>query len=162
MDDLLDVHPALRRGDHAHTLGLAVEHDAEIKLALERFGDFHIDPLDDLSFRTRLLRDEMPAEECRRGFVHVVIGLAQLDAARLAARTGVNLRLHGPVPAAEFGGAVDGLVGRVGHRAALDWHAEPGQQFLRLIFVDVHVGSLDECGVAGIGVTDWLLASRLR
>ncbi len=51
----------------------AVEHDAEIKLALERFGDFHIDPLDDPSsgpvcFVTRCL-----PKSAGRGFVHVVV-----------------------------------------------------------------------------------------
>ena len=51
----------------------------------------------------------------------------------------MNLRLDGPVPAAEFRGAVDGLIRRVGDRAALDRHAEARQQVFGLILVNVHV-----------------------
>jgi len=45
------------------------------------------------------------AQQISRRLLHLVIGAAELDAARLAARAGVNLRLDDPMRAAEFGRA---------------------------------------------------------
>ena len=140
--DLLDLHAATRRGDHPDALGLTVEHVAEIELALERLGHLDIDPLHWLSFRSGLDGDEALAEQVLRGVAHLVIGLAQLDAACLAAGAGVNLRLDRPVPAAEFGRGVHGLIGAEGDGALRHRHAEPGKQLLGLILVNVHLGIL--------------------
>ncbi len=74
----------------------AVEHVAEIEFALERIGDFDIDALDGLAFRPGLHRHEALAEQLFGGLPNFLIGLAQLDAAGLAARAGMNLRLHDP------------------------------------------------------------------
>jgi hypothetical protein len=51
----------------------------------------------------------------------------------------MNLRLDRPVPAAELGGAIDGLIGTVGDRAARRRNAEIGQELLGLIFVNVQL-----------------------
>src|ERR1700691_888668 len=104
LGDLLDLHAALARGDHAHALGLAIQHDAEINLTLEFFRDLHVHALHDLALGPGLMRDEPLAEQRLRGFVHLVIGPAQSDAPGLAARARMDLRLYRPMPAAELGG----------------------------------------------------------
>ena len=48
--DLLDLHAAALRGDDPDALRFAVEHVAEIDLALERLGDLDIDALHRLAF----------------------------------------------------------------------------------------------------------------
>ena len=58
--------PPCLRGDDAHALDLAVEHVAEIDLALERLGDLDIDALHRLAFRPGLDRDEPLAEQIAR------------------------------------------------------------------------------------------------
>ena len=60
--DLLDLHAALRRSDHAHALGLAVEHHAEVELALELLCHLDIDTLHDLAFGPGLVGHEAAAE----------------------------------------------------------------------------------------------------
>ena len=146
--DLLDLHAAALRGDDPDALGLAVEHVAEIELALERLGDLDIDPLHRLALGPGLDRHQPLAEQVGGRLAHLVIGLARFDAAGLAAGAGMNLRLHRPVPAAELGRGIDRLVGAEGDGALRHRHAEAGQQFLGLILVDVHVSSLLGVGAA--------------
>ena len=138
LGDLLDLHAAPLRGDHADALGFAVEHVAEIKLAVERLGDLDIDALHRLALRPGLDRDQPLAEQVLRRVAHLVIGLAQLDAAGLAARAGMDLGLDRPVPTAKLGRGVDSLIGAEGDGALRHRHAEARQQFLGLILVDVH------------------------
>ena len=135
---LLDLHAAALRGDDPDALGLAVEHIAEIELAVERLRDLDIDALHRLAVRAGLDGDQPLAEQIRRRLAHIVVGLAQLDAAGLAAGAGMDLRLDRPVPAAELGGGIDRLVGAEGDGALRHRHAELSEQFLRLILVDVH------------------------
>ncbi len=71
-------------------------------------------------------------------FFNVVDRFHDLDAASLAAATGVNLRLHDPYRTAQFLGAVDGLVHAESGNAARHRNAEFTQYRLRLIFVDIH------------------------
>ena len=146
--DLLDLHAAPLRGDHADALGLAVEHVAEIELAIERLGDLDIDPLHRLAFGPGLDGDQPLAEQVRRRVAHLVIGLADLDAARLAARARVDLGLHRPAPAAELGRGVHRLVGAEGDGAFRHRYAEGSKQFLGLILVDVHSLLLIDTGLA--------------
>jgi hypothetical protein len=84
------------------------------------------------------VRDQTLAQQLARRGVDFVIGLAQLDAAGLAARAGVDLCLHRPVPAAQFGRRVDGLIGTVGNTAARDGNAETRKKLFGLVLVNVH------------------------
>ncbi len=131
--------PPRCRGNHANALGLTVEHIAEIELALERLGDLDIDPLHGLAFRPGLDGDQAPAEHLLRRLANLVIGPAELDAAGLATRAGMDLGLDRPMPAAELGRGIDRLVGAEGDGALRHRHAELREQILRLIFVDVHL-----------------------
>src|SRR5207344_2785641 len=98
--DLLDLHAATLRDDHPDALGFAVEHVAQIELAIERLGHLDIDALHGLAFRAGLNRDQTFPEQILRGLADLVIGLAELDAASLAASTSMDLCLDGPVPTA--------------------------------------------------------------
>jgi len=146
LGDLLDLHAAALRGDDADALGFAVEHVTEIKLAVERLGHLNVNPLNRLAFGTGLDGDQPLAEQARRRIADLVIGLAQLDAARLAARTGMDLRLDRPGPAAQLGRGVDRLIRAEGDGALGDRHAEARQQFLGLVLVNVHVFPPLGCG----------------
>ena len=139
--DLFDIHAAALRGDDADALGLTVEDVTEIKFALEWIGGLDIDALNRLTLGAGLERHEALAEEVLGGIADLVVGPAQLDAAGLAARTGMDLCLHRPERATEFGGGVNRLVGAEGHRALRNRNAESGEQLLGLILMHVHVRS---------------------
>ena len=138
LDDLLDLHAAVLRGDDADALGFTVEHEAEVEFLLVGRGDFDIDALYRLAVRRVLDGDEPLAEEIMRRLAHFLIMRAKLDAARLAARAGMDLRLHGPARAAKFGCDINRLLGREGHGARRNGDAELRQQLLGLILMNIH------------------------
>src|SRR5688572_4707727 len=70
--------------------------------------------------------------------MHFVIVLGELDAAGLAATTGMDLRLHHPQVAGDGLGRGDGLVWRARDAPGRYCDAVVGKQLLRLIFVEVH------------------------
>src|SRR5208283_812432 len=135
--DLLDFHAAEARCDDPHPLDLPVENEAEVNLPLERFGDLNIDSLNDLALWAGLIGDEGFAKKLRRRRAHFIIGLAELDASRLAAAAGMDLGLHGPMPAAEFGRAIDRLLGTISDRPMRCCHTKIRQDLLGLILVNV-------------------------
>ena len=136
--ELLDLDAALGGGDDANALDLAIQHEPEVKRAHVGLGLLDVKSVNGLARRSGLRGDQDRAEHAlgRRG--HFLVRAAQLDAARLAAAAGVNLRLDGPVPAAELRRHIDRLFGAVGDAAGRHVDPEPGQQLFRLIFVDIH------------------------
>ena len=64
--------------------------------------------------------------------------LDHFDAARLAAATGMNLRLDHPLIAADLASDLDGRFWRAGDRALRHRNSELHEQFLRLVLVEVH------------------------
>ena len=104
----------------------------------EGFGLLDIQPMHDLAGRPGLVRYERGPEHALRGGGDFLVSAAELDAAGLAAAAGVNLRLDRPMPAAQFGRDIDGLLGTVGDTAGRHRDAKAGQQFFCLIFVYVH------------------------
>src|SRR5207245_1584729 len=87
------------------------------------------------------------AEQVLGGLPHVGVGGAQPHAPRLAASARVDLGLHDPAAAADFGRPVHRLLRAVRDAALGDRHAEAREQLLRLILVDVH-------GQARVGATE--------
>ena len=63
---------------------------------------------------------------------------AELHAASLAAAAGVDLGLDDPELAADLAGTIGRLFGAVGERALGHGHTEAGQDFLGLVFVNIH------------------------
>ena len=95
--------------------------------------------MNDFPFGAGLGRDQRRAEHRLGSAGDLGIGAAEFDAAGLAAPARMNLRLDRPVPAAELGGHIHRLLGTIGDPARGHGDAEPGQKFLGLILVDVHV-----------------------
>ena len=135
------------RGDDADALGFAIEHESEIEFALERRGDFDIDALYRLAVG-RVLRGDQPlADEILRRLAYLLIMRAQLDAAGLAARAGMNLSLHRPARTAKFGCDIDGLLGRERNGAGRNGDAKLRQQLLGLILMNIHCRQTPPRGV---------------
>ncbi len=136
--DLLDVHSALARRHQRDTLRGTVDHHAEVKL-LGDVGAFldqqaaHLLPR-----RPGLMRDELHAEDLGGALLDLIDRARELDAAALAAPTGVDLRLHHPHGAAECLRCLHRVFDAEGRQAARHRHAEAAQHFLALVFVDLH------------------------
>ena len=74
----------------------------------------------------------------RGGAAHLVWSVRALYPARLAATAGVHLRLDHPELAAERLRGSECLIGAVSHPSGRHRHAVAGEDFLRLIFVQIH------------------------
>ena len=99
---------------------------------------FDVEARNELAHRAGLVRDEALAEQALGSVLDLHIVLAQLDAARLTARTRMDLRLDDPFVAADFRRAIVGLLGTVGDASTRNWHAKLRKQLLSLILVNVH------------------------
>src|SRR4029079_12515329 len=82
--------------------------------------------------------DEPLAEQCVGRFLDLMLGGAELDAARLAAPARMDLRLDDPFAAADVTRAIGRLLGTVSEAAGRHRDPETRQYFLRLIFVNIH------------------------
>jgi hypothetical protein len=95
-----------------------------------------------LAFRTRLVRHQLHAQNVAGTRLDVLQRLGHLHAAALAAATRVNLRLHDPHRAAQLLGGRHRLINRERRYASRHRHVELAQNFLALVFVDLHRGDL--------------------
>ena len=144
---LLDVHAALGAvHDDVATLPAVQEHAHVILLRLALAGVVHV--LGDqhlvhlLPFGRGLGRLQHHADDVARPLLHLIEALGQFHPAALTAAPGVDLRLHHP----PFGAGVvgqpfglfHGLVGVVGHQAALNGDAMLLEDLLALVLVQVH------------------------
>src|SRR5690606_14221062 len=107
-----------------------------------------IEAIDLLAGRTRLMGDEGRAEKARRFGLHVVERFHDLDAAGLAASTGMDLRLDDVDGTTELLRGGDRLIGRERGNAARHRHAILRKHGLGLIFMDVHGRSVRAGGAA--------------
>src|SRR5262249_33203082 len=98
-----------------------------------------IDAIDGLARGPRLLGDEALAEQVIGCFLDLMLRGAELYAAGLAAAARMDLRLDDPLAAADVAGPIGRLFGAVGKAARRNRDAESPEDFLRLIFVDVHL-----------------------
>ena len=138
MGHLLDVHAALGGDDHRDARGGAIDQHRQVELLVDGRALLDVEPVDLLALGPGLVRDQRGAEQARGLLLHIVDGLDHLDAAGLAAATGVDLGLHDPDRAAELFGGLDGLLDAERRQALGDRHAERAQNLLGLIFVDIH------------------------
>ena len=91
---LFNLHAAGRRG-HEHRLALhAVEHDAEIQLALDGQRLFDQEALHHAALGAGLVGDQLHADHAAGDFGGFGGVLGDFDASAFAAAAGVNLRLH--------------------------------------------------------------------
>src|ERR1019366_1478556 len=121
--------------------GDAVEDNAEIKFAVDAGGLFDQQPLDFLAMRPGLMRDQRHAENLLCVEFGLLAGAGHFDAAAFAAASGVDLRLDDHAASAlgkELAGYRRGFFEGVSDFAARHGDAVPGQDFLRLVLVNLH------------------------
>ena len=136
--DFLDIHAALAGRHQRYPLGGAVHHHADVEFLPDVGTLFHQQALDQSTLRSGLMGDQRHAENFSRVVAHFVQGLGDLYAAALAAATGVDLRLHHPYLAAELFGRLHRFVHGKARHAARCGHTVLAQDFLTLVFVNVH------------------------
>ncbi len=140
--DLLDFHAALRACHQGHALRGAVDHHPHVQFLGDVGALFHEQTLHQAPLGAGLVGHQRHAENLRGELMHLFERLRHLDAAALAAASGMDLRLHDPDLAAEF--ARGGI--RLGHRkaghAARRGNPVLAKNFFALILVNVHVLSL--------------------
>ena len=136
--DGLDVHAALGTGHQRDALRAAVDDHADVEFLFDVRAFLHQQPAHLLPARAGLVRDQLHAEDLGRALLHLVERLRDLDAAALAAAAGVDLRLDDPHLAAERLRGLDGLVDGKRRNAARNGHAEPAEDLLALILVNLH------------------------
>ncbi len=140
---LFNLHAAGLRRHEDQLARRAVQHDAEIKLAIDSRGLFNQQPLHLLPLRAGLVRHQLHAEDVLRVQFGVFAGSRYLHAAAFAAASGVNLRLHHHAARAfgkQFARHGRRFFQRVGHFAPGHGHAILRQDFLCLILVNFHFG----------------------
>ena len=140
--DLLDVHAAGGRSHEGDARRFAVDQRREIELAVDRGAFFDIEAVDLLPVRAGLMGHQDGADQALGLLAYVLGRLHDLDAAGLAAPTGMDLRLDDDDRRAEILCRLDRLLDRESGMTARHRHAELPQHRLGLIFVDVHRCSL--------------------
>ncbi len=128
--DFLDVDAALGARHHEHLAVRAIEHHAEVELLGDPRAFRHQHPVDRVP-------TNIHAEDRRGGVTSFIRTVGQLDAAGLAAAASVHLGLDRD-RAAEIGGDGARLPWRFRDPPRVDGHAVTGQDFRRLILVDIH------------------------
>jgi hypothetical protein len=149
--DFLDVHAAFGRGDHGNAARRTVHQHGEVIFALDIDTVGHIEAIDLLTRFASLHRHQRVAEHFLRvastsssalGEPHAAFGiLGQFLELALAASTGMDLRLHHVKRPGQLLGAFDGFFNRQRRIAVGHGDTVLFEQFLGLVFMDVH-GSL--------------------
>jgi hypothetical protein len=138
MRHFFNIHTAFAGRDERQLLCGAVGHDGHVVLFVDVGAIFNVQAADLLAFWACLMRLELHAQNVTGQALDIVNGLGNLDAAALAAATGVNLRLHDPDGAAELLSGFHRLLNCKSRDAAGYWHTELAQNFFALVFVDFH------------------------
>jgi len=148
--DDLDLDATFGGSDHSELLFRAVEHDAEVELALDVGARLDVDLAHELAGGAGLMGDERHAEDLAGDRFGFFGRLGELHAAALAAAAGVDLGLHHAEFAAEGARGFAGF-GRGGGEAAFrDGHTEVSEQRLRLVLVNVHDTTFPTLGFASL------------
>ena len=136
-----DLHASGLRGHEDQPAGRAIEHNAEIKLAVDGRRLLDQQPLHLLALRAGLVRYQRHAQDIFGVFLGFLAGAGHLDAAALAAASGVNLRLDDDARGAagkELASGRRGLFEGVGHFAAGHGDAVFCKDLLCLVLVNLH------------------------
>jgi len=151
MGNLFDVHAAFGGYDHGNAAGSAVDQHRQIVFAGNVDTVGHIEAVDLLAGITRLYGYQRIAEHFLGIGFHVFDALRQAYAAfrigtqfgelALAAAAGVNLCLHDVKRSGQLLRTLHGLFDRQRGMPCRDADAVFREQFLGLVFVDVHGGA---------------------
>src|SRR5665647_201135 len=131
--ELLDVHATLDAGHRQVGPVGAVEQDRDVVLLRDPRTRRHHHPVHGVAL-------DVHAEDLRSPLGRLGRVVRQLDAARLAPATGLDLRLHDHGAAAEALGPGPGLVRRGGDVGVQHRHTVPREHVPSLVLVQVHFG----------------------
>src|SRR5260370_19945804 len=131
--NLLDLHPTRSRSHEGDARTLAVDERREIELAVDGGALLDIEAVDLLAVWAGLMGDEHRAEQAPGLLAHVLLRFHQLDAARLAAPTAVDLRPDDEHRRPETGRSLDGLLCPQSRMPARHRHSEFPHNRLQLI-----------------------------
>ena len=138
-----NLHAASLRG-HEHQLARCpVQHNAQIKFAINGRRFFNQQPLHFLPLRAGLVRHQRHAENVLGIKLGLSARVRHLNTAALAAPSGMNLRLDDHARRAlrkQFAGYCRGFFEVIGHFAPGHGYAVFRQDFLCLILVNLHIG----------------------
>ena len=134
----LDIHAAFTAGHHRDGLRRPVGHGGDVVLLLDVGTLLDQQTAHLLALGAGLVRLQLHAEDFAGQLLHLIKRTRQLDAAALAASAGMDLRLHHPDRAAELLRRLDSLVHGESGIAARHGHARLAQEFLALVFMDLH------------------------
>jgi hypothetical protein len=146
MSHFLDVHATFGGDDERHALGSAVGHGRHVVFFFDVGAVFDQQAADFLAFWASLVGDELHAQNFTGDFADIVNRAGQLNATALATATGVNLRLDNPHGAAQFLSGFHRFLNGKCWDAARHRHTGLAQDFLALVFVNLHEDSLRRGG----------------
>ena len=135
--DFFNLHAAFRGGQDGDAAGAAIHQEAQVELAgdVDGFGDEH--GADLAALGTGLLGDELHAEDGLEQIGGLVGIRRKLHSPALATATGMDLGLHHAGPAEALGDH-SGIFRILRHLPVRGGHLVLPQQFLGLVFVDIH------------------------
>ena len=136
--NLLDIHPARRRGHDYHPLPGPVHQGAEIQLPPDTRGGFDIDRIHRQPGRAALAGRQTGTQQRGGEFGNFVRRLRQLHSARLAPPARVHLRLDDPAAATRIPHGRCRFIGRRRRAATGHGNSKLGEQRLGLILVKIH------------------------
>ncbi len=139
--DFLDLHAAFGRGHRNVFTQHAIEHDAQVKLALD--GQCFLDEqaLDQAAFGSCLVRHQRHPQHFFSDGSGLGGILRDLDASAFAASARMDLRLHHHA-AADFFCRSLSFIHRAGNVASGHGYSVPRQESLGLIFVNFHLDGI--------------------
>ena len=135
-----DLHASGLRGHEDQPAGRAIEHNAEIKLAVDGRRLLDQQPLHLLALRTRLMRHQRHAEDVFGESVSLLARPGHFHAAAFSAASGMNLGFDDDARGAlgkQFACHHAGFLQRVGHFAPGHGYAVFCQDFFCLIFMNL-------------------------
>jgi hypothetical protein len=157
--DLLDFHAAELRRHHDREAFGAVEHHAEVELAVDRQRLFDEYGANQLALGPGLLGHQCHSEDLIGQLDRFVGVVGELDAAALAAAAGVDLGLDDDL-AAELLGRSPCRAGLGDDDASRHRNAVLSQHLFALIFVDFHSSSFGIAPIVGRAIVHPISQAR--
>jgi hypothetical protein len=136
---LLDLHAALAAGQQRHALSTAINHHTDIEFLADLRAFLDQQAPHHLAVRAGLVRDQMHAQYLLRCAAHLFLRARHLYTSTLATSAGMDLRLHHPHRTAQLLSSSQRLINTETRHPTRSRDAELAQNFLALVFVNLHI-----------------------